>query len=486
MSLKQKTVLGMAWSAVSQAIKQIAQFVITVILARLLTPHDFGLIGIATVIVGFFSILSELGLSGALIQKQNADDAHYSSAFWLNVIVGFSLTGLTWCVSPFIADFYQNPELILILNVLSVTFIFSSLTIVQQALLTKTMNFRALTIRDIIASIVSGCVGVFSALLGWGVWSLILQALAFSFLNSLLLWVQSPWRPKLIWKSEAIKDIFHFSAHMSGFNIVNYLSRNTDALLIGKFLGSEPLGLYTVAYKLMLYPVQNITWVINKVMFPAFASIQNDIKRVSTNYLKSLGYIALLSFPAMALVFFIAPELIDVVYGPKWYPVIYLVQIFALTGALQSISSTIGVIYQSQGRADIQFKYSLFFTLPSVALSIWIGLPFGINGVATSYTVRTVIATFVAFFICKKLIDFSWKDLIQSCAKGTLIAVYLSILVVLYRAFFLQYLKIHNSLYLLSTEIVLWVGAYIAFLYFSGIWSELRSQQFLTKKIQPN
>lgn len=472
----------MAWSAVSQAIKQITQFVITAILARLLTPHDFGLIGMATVFIGFASVLNELGLSGALIQKQDADDVHYSSAFWLNVVVGLSLTGITCCVSPFIADFYQAPELVAILNALSVTFIFSSLTVVQQALLSKSMNFRALTIRDIIASMVSGIVGVVSALMGWGVWSLIFQALTFSFLNSILLWMQSSWRPQWIWKKEAIKDIFNFSAHMSGFNMVNYMSRNTDVLLIGKFLGSEPLGLYTVAYKLMLYPVQNITWVINKVMFPAFAKIQNDIRKVSENYLKIIGYIAILTFPTMALLFLIAPELIDVVYGSKWHPVVFLVQIFALTGALQSISSTIGVIYQSQGRADIQFKYSLFFTLPSVALSIWIGLPYGINGVATSYTVRTVIATFVAFLICKKLIRFSWGDLARSCVKGVVISACLSLLIFLYRMFFLNYLNVHNSLSLLSTEIVLWVLVYCSYLYSSGIWKELGFQKLLTKK----
>ena len=246
-----------------------SQFIITVILARLLSPGDFGLLGMTTVFTGFVAIFNNMGISGALIQKQDADERHLSSAFWLNIAVGIVLTFLMIAASPLIASFYNKPQLEPIIMVMSLNYFLASFTIVQQTILAKNMDFKRLAARDIISVIAGGLVGITLAFCGFGVWSLVYQSITFTLINVILLWTVSPWRPKFIFSKKAIMDIFKFSVNLTGFNIVNYFGRNVDYLLIGKFLGAEALGFYSLAYKLMMVPLQNISWAISRVMFPA-------------------------------------------------------------------------------------------------------------------------------------------------------------------------------------------------------------------------
>ena len=315
MNLRQKTFKGLFWSFLSQGGRQVSQIIITTILARLLSPNDFGTLAMVTVFTNFAMIFSEMGISGALVQKQDIHDRHYYSAFWLNIIVGIGLTLIFIAVSPLIAWFYKKPELKPILFMVAFNFLFSSFAIIQQTILTKAMDFKSLAIRDIIAMILAGIVGITLAYHGFGVWSLVYQLIAYTIINVFLLWILSPWRPKLEFDITDIKDIFHFSSNATGFNILNYFSRNIDQLLIGKFLGSEVLGYYSLAYKIMLYPLQNISWVIGKVMFPAFSKIQNDLEAVRTSYFKMLKSISLITFPLMAWLFCVAPEVVDVLLG---------------------------------------------------------------------------------------------------------------------------------------------------------------------------
>lgn len=198
------------------------------ILARLLSPDDFGLLAMATVFVNFAMIFGEMGISSALIQKQDTHDRHYYSAFWLNVVTGAFLTLIFISLSPFIAWFYKKPQLQPILMVISINFFISSFVVIQQMFLTKEMDFKRLAVRDILAVVVAGGIGIYLAYHGFGVWSLVCQSITFTLLNAILLWIVSPWRPKFSFAMQDIKDIFNFSANLTGFNIVNYFARNID------------------------------------------------------------------------------------------------------------------------------------------------------------------------------------------------------------------------------------------------------------------
>jgi O-antigen/teichoic acid export membrane protein len=404
MSLKQKTIKGLFWSAVSQGGKLASQFVITSILARILSPTDFGMVAMATIFTGFAMIFGELGISSALVQKQDVTEEHWSSAFWLNLFFGIMLTIIFIYTAPYISLFYKRPELTALLQVLSLNFIFSSFTIIQQTILTREMNFRSLMIRDLAAVIIAGIVGIMMACRGYGVWSLVVQSLVFSAMNGLLLWTMSPWRPKFRYSGQAIKDIFHFSKHMTGFQIVNYFARNVDSLLIGRYLGPHILGYYSLAYKLMMLPVQNFTWVISKVMFPAFSKIQGDPDKVRRNFLKMIKIVTLITFPVMSYLFVTAPELIHLVFGDRWNEAIPLVRILCFCGMVQSIGSLGGTIYLSQGKAGIQFKMSLISTF-LLSLTLFFAVHFGIRAVTMAYTIFYLIWTHFSIAIVASLIS---------------------------------------------------------------------------------
>lgn len=430
MSLRKKTIKGLAWSAVSQGGKQVSQIIITMILARLLSPEDFGLVAMATVFTNFALLFGEMGLSSALIQKQDIDDRHLSSAFWLNVIAGACLTLFFIIVAPLIAAFYHKPQLQPLLMVMSLNFILTSFTIIQQTIFTKEMDFKPLTIRDIASVVVAGIVGIFMANHGFGAWSLVGQLLTFSFVNGILLWTMSSWRPKFMFSKDAIKDIFHFSAHMTGFNIVNYFARNVDQLLIGKFLGSQALGYYALAYKIMLYPVQNISGIIGRVMFPAFSRIQHDLEKVRSAYLKMVKAISLITFPLMAGLFVLAPEFVHIVFGAKWEPIILVLKILCICGAVQSIGTTVGNIILSQGRSELQLRLgviSIFF----VFLAVLLGMRWGVAGVAAFYTYEQILWFFYVQRISNHLIKLDNKRFFSVFKKSLLIGVFLCLCVYL-------------------------------------------------------
>jgi O-antigen/teichoic acid export membrane protein len=424
MSLRKKTISGLFWSALSQGGKQVSQFVITAILARLLSPADFGLVAMATVFTGFAMIFGELGISSALIQKQDLDEDHWSSAFWLNLLVGFFLAIIFYFSAPFIALFYKKPELVCILQVLSINFILVSFAIIQQTILTKEMNFRSLMVRDIFAVLVSGVLGIVLALRGWGVWSLIVQTLTFSIVNGLLLWILSKWRPKFIISLLAIRDIFHFSANMTGFQIVNYFGRNIDQLLIGKFLGTQALGYYSLAYKLMLLPLQNISWVISRVMFPAFSSIQNNIEKSRLTYLSMIKAVSLVALPLMFCMLALAAPFIKTVLGEQWMGVVLILKILCFCGMIQSVATNMGNVIMAQGRADLQFKLGTLGMGVS-AISVFCGIKWGIVGVAVSYTIGQFIWLPIAQGMANALIEINWNNFLKAVKDGAWIGLVL-------------------------------------------------------------
>jgi len=389
MNLRSKTLKGISWSGTAQVCKQMSQFVVTVILARLLSPGDFGLIGMAAVFTNFVYSLSELGFGSALIQKQDAKAEHFNSAFWLNIVLGLALMSLLMAAAPMIASFYNMAELKLIVMALSLNFIIASLATIQTSILTKAMEFKKLAIVEFSSILISGIAAVYFAITGHGVWSLVYQQIIFTSVSTILLWLNSDWRPQWMFSIQAIKDMFNFSAQLTGTSIVYYFSRNLDYLLIGKFLGAQALGYYALAYKLMMVPLHSISWVVNSVMFPAFSKIQNDLPKVREVYQKMVKSISLITFPLMFGVFAIADEFIRVFYGPQWEPVILLLKILCFCAMIQSVLTTVGNIFLSQGRADLQLKLSIISTMATLG-AVVVGLQWGIIGVAVCYTLKEI------------------------------------------------------------------------------------------------
>jgi len=433
MSLKESAVSGLKWTTASKIGQQTLQFSTLIILARLLLPEDFGLMASAMVVIGFVNVFRDLGLSAALIQKQNLSDELFSSVFWLSVAIGLIMMLALIIFSPYIADFYNANVLVPILQVLSLSFLFSSLSAVQQALLEKELKFKIISKIELFATFLAAVTGITMAILKFGIWSLVLQNLVFTFTVSSLFWIRLSKRPKFFFKWREIKSIYNFSANLAGFNILNYFVRNADYILIQKFLGEQQLGYYTLAYRLMLYPLKNITAVMTRVMFPLLSKIQNDNKRFRDIYLKLVNTISLLSFPLMLGLVAVSDNFVIVVFGAKWEPVTTLILILAPLGLLQSIYTPAGIIYQAKGRTDWWFRWGLLTGVLFVT-AFWIGLEWGIIGVALAYLIVNVITIYPGLVIPFKLIGLKTNNFVLSFGRTFLISslMFLSVIAINY------------------------------------------------------
>lgn len=414
MDIKQQTISGIEWSAGAQIAKQVLQFVISVILIRLLTPKDFGLIGMIIVFTGFAGLFGELGFGAALIQKKEIEERHLSSIFWLNIATGLILTGIMLVIAPVIAAFYNEPRLKLLTMVLSATFFIGSLNIVQKAILMRSMNFRALAIVETLAMSIAGIFAIILAFLGFGVWSLVWQAIVSAIIGVIILWVLSDWKPSFRFNKNAAKELLGFSGNFLGFNIFNYWVRNIDDLLIGKVIGSSGLGIYNRAYSIMLMPLSQISSTVGQVMFPTLSKIQDDKVRVKHLYLSTIRIIALITFPMMMGLLIVADSFVLALFGPKWAELTPILQVFCLLGMIQSIVTTVGWIYQSQGRTDWMFRWGIAAGTVGV-ISFIIGISIGsIMAVAYCYAIANILLFYHNLTIPGKLINMTFRDVVCS------------------------------------------------------------------------
>ena len=457
MSLKKSVVSGLKWTTASKFGQQVLQFTTLIILARLLLPEDFGLMASAMVVVGFVNVFRDLGLSAALIQKQDLSDELFSSIFWLSITSGLIMMLALIIFSPYIANFYNANTLVPILQVLSLSFLFSGLSAVQQALLEKELKFKTISKIELFATFLAAVTGISLALLNYGVWSLVLQNLVFTFTVTCLFLIRLSKKPKFFFKWREIKSISNFSANLAGFNILNYFVRNADYILIQKFLGEQQLGYYTLAYRLMLYPLKNITVVITRVMFPVLSKIQNDNKRFRNIYLKLVNTISLLTFPLMLGLVAVSENFVIVVFGAKWEPVTTLILILAPLGLLQSIYTPAGIIYQAKGRTDWWFRWGVFTGVLFIT-AFWIGLQWGVVGVAMAYLIVNLVTFYPGLAIPFKLIELKVSYFIFSFNKNIIISLVIFVIVLCFEYLFNMYFGVTASLII---SVIIGIVAYI-------------------------
>jgi O-antigen/teichoic acid export membrane protein len=392
------------WSGFSQFGRHFFQIVTSIVLARLLLPEDFGLIGMAFIVIGFLNIFKDLGTSAAIIQKLDISERLLSSVFWLNLLVGLFISLTVFAFSNLICKLFNDIRVGPVLSVLSISFFITGLGNVHQALMEKKLLFKKLAKIEIVAIFISSFLGIFFAIEGFKVWSLVIQNLSALLLTSVLLWFNEKWHPSYFIKINELKGLSRFSSFLTGFNFFNYFCRNADNFLIGKYLGAANLGYYNLAYRIMLYPMQSITVVISRVMFPLYSRINEDHERFRVIYIKVSQAIALITFPLMILLMVVRKEFVLNVFGKNWQSAEILILILAPVGMIQSIDATVGSIYQATGRTDIMFKWGIYSGIFSIIVFV-IGLQWGVVGVALGYLIFTVLLLLPGLYIPFKLID---------------------------------------------------------------------------------
>jgi len=368
-----------------------------------------------TVFTGFAAVFGDLGLGAAIIQRKDLEERHLNAAFWSNVTMGSALSILMVALAPLVAWFYKKPELLMLTAVIALKYIIDSLCVVQLALLQRSMQFKTMAGIQIGSNVVAGFVGLGMALCGMEVWSLVAQTLGASIALFAVSWFLGNWRPRFSFELDACRELFRFSIYALGFDIVNYWARTLDQLLIGRFAGTSALGIYSRAYSLMLMPLSQVSRVVGRVMFPALSSIQDDKPRVKRAYLKSISIIGLITFPMMTGLFAVSDHFILALLGRQWTDAIPILKIFCFVGLIQSISTTVGWVYMSQGRTGLYFIMGLINSAV-VILAFIIGIHWDAIGVACAYLVAMLLLWYPSWAIPGRLISLTFYEILRSLA----------------------------------------------------------------------
>lgn len=381
-----------------------------------------------SVVIGFANIFRTLGFESALIQKHDAQQEHYCSIFWINVASGLMLMFLFVAVSPLLGRFYNQPVLVPLTVLISVNFFVGSLNVVQTALAKRRMDFRRLTVIELVALSVSGVIGILMAHLGMGVWGLAWMSVITTSVTAILLWLGSDWRPAFRFNWMAVKSLLRFSSNLLAFESMNYWLRNGDNLLVGKFLGTLALGIYSKSYMILLFPLITVSRTISRVMFPALSSIQKDKQRVGRVYLRMNRTVALLTFPMAFGLWVVAEHFVLAVFGSQWAQMIPILKIFSLLSLIQSIVTLSGTLYQSQGRTDLQFKIGALSSILGIG-AIILGLRWGILGVAYTLTISSLLTAYPGINRALALVDLTFLTLVKALFATWLCALLMAILV---------------------------------------------------------
>ena len=394
---------GGAVTFASQAFKFFAGLGTTMVLGRLLSPADYGLIGMVAVVTGFVSMFKDLGLSAATVQRDEITAAQVSTLFWVNVALSIGVGMATLALAPAVAWFYGKPQLAGITAVYAAGFLFGGLTVQHEALLHRQMRFLAQAACEITALLVTIGVTVTLAWRGWGYWALVVGHLTMSFVYMLCIWTVCRWRPGRPRHVSSVTALLRFGGNLTGFGVVNFFARNLDNMLIGRVWGSQPLGLYAKAYQLLTLPIDQINAPITTVAVPTLSRLNDSPERYRRTYLRIIEKIAVLTMPGIALLIGTADWVVLIVLGPQWTEAGRIFAALGVAALSQVIANTTGWLFISQARTHDMFRYGLVASTIIVA-AIFAGLPWGALGVATIYAVVwvTIITPMLFYWVGRK------------------------------------------------------------------------------------
>lgn len=418
------------WVGTIQAARVGAQLLSLLVLSRLLAPSDFGLIAMTLTITNFAMLIRDLGTGAAIVQNAVLQPTTTLTAHWSNCIIGLALGLLLIALSMPIAGFFQSAEVQPLLQLLALTFPILGSTTVHQALLERASRFALLARIEITSIVLGFIVAVAAASGGLGAYSFVLQSLTIAIASAIQMWVASDFRPKWYWGREPARELWQFSGNLLGFNVVNYFARNADAIIIGRMLGAGTLGPYSVAYRLMLFPLQNLTYVAARALLPVMSRSQDALPKLGEMYLRTLSVIAFFTAPLMTGLFVLREPFVDVVLGDGWALVALITAWLAPVGFMQSLVSVGGTIFTALGRTEVLFRLGMFSAVLHVTAFL-IGVRYGITGVACGYLIASVINAIVCFHVLFGLLQLKLMRLISTIAPAVVRALLMGAVVYL-------------------------------------------------------
>ncbi|MFW5804659.1 MAG: lipopolysaccharide biosynthesis protein [bacterium] len=395
-SIRKSLTTGVFYTAIAKYSNIIFSILIGAVLARLLTPEEFGIVALVAVFITFFNLLGDFGISKAVVQNQKLTKHDIQSIFSFSILFAFALGFIFYISAPLIAKFYDNSELIKISRFLALAVLFHSLQAIPRSMLEKGLKFKQIGLITVSIQLLTGLTAIWLAYLNFSYYALVYRSILNGVLLFFAFYYTTPIKAVLKIDINAIKKIISFSIFNFSFNIINYFSRNGDNLLVGKFLGSTQLGYYNKAYQLMMLPVKNLTHVITPALMPVFSKYQDDKDVIYNTYRKVIKVLATFGFPLSVFLFFSAYEIINIIYGPQWDKSIPVFKLLALIIGVQMLYSSAGSVFLSINRTKLLFYYGLissFILLSCISLGIFIGN----NLVSVGYGI--IIGFTINFFI---------------------------------------------------------------------------------------
>ena len=427
-SLKQKTAKGILWSTVERFSVQGVQFIIMIVMARLLTPHDYGLIGMLAIFIAVAQSLIDSGFSQALIRKQDRTEVDNNTVFYFNIVVSALLYLILYVSAPLVADFYNTPQLCSVMRVVCLSIIFNSLAVVQRALLTIKIDFKTQAKAALTAAVTSGVVGITMAYHGFGVWSLVTQQLFNLGINTSLLWLLSKWRPKRLYSWQSFHELFAFGSKLLASGLLDTLYRNIYPIVIGKLFSASSLGHYSRAHQFAEFPSSNLTGIMQRVTYPVLCSIQEDDKRLEKVYRKFLKLSAFIIFPMMLGLSAVARPFIRVAIGEQWEFCAVLLQIICFSMMWYPIHAINLNLLQVKGRSDLFLRLEIIKKILGISV-LCVTAPFGLVCMCYGQIFNSIVALVINTYYTGKLIHIGFLKQMRDLLPTLLLSFSMFILV---------------------------------------------------------
>ena len=396
-SLRNKTIKGVIWSSIERFSVQGVQFLVLLIIARILDPKDFGLVGMLAIFLAVAQTLIDSGFSQALIRKQDRTEVDNSTVFYFNIVVSVFLYLLLYWAAPWVADFYNEPQLCNLMRVLCLVVVINSFAVVQRAIYSASIDFKTQAKASFIAAIISGGVGIILAILDYGVWTLVWQQLLNAGINTILLWILSSWHPRWMYSWKSFRELFSFGSKLLASALLDTTYNNMYTLIIGKVFNATNLGYYYQADRFTQLPSSNITGILQRVTYPVLCSIQDDDERLRADYRKLLRMSAFIIFPLMSLLAGVSNPLVTLILGKKWVFTATLIIPLSFMMMWWPIHSINLSLLQVKGRSDLFLKLEVIKKIIGVSVLI-ISIQFGLLFMCYASIITSIICLIINIY----------------------------------------------------------------------------------------
>lgn len=419
-SIVQKTAWGFFWNFLTYFLGRAIVLVTTAILARVLAKNDFGLVAVAVVAISYLSVLKDLGLGVALIQRKGDVEAVADTIFTINLVIGLALFLLALPLAPFVAVYFKDPQITPVLRWMSVSFVINAFGSVHVNRLVRLLDYRRKSIPDIGSSLIKGTVSIVLAHLGYGVWSLVFGQIVGALASVVIVWIILPWRPRLTVDRKVVGGLVRFGASVTGVDMINEITNNIDYVIVGRIFGLVPLSIYALAYRLPEMLLIGNLWVMGGVVFPAFSSIQDRPQALRRGFLASVRIVELIAAPVCIGLIIAADPIVRVVFGEQWLEAIPLLRVLAAYAWVYSLGYHVGGLYKAIGRPEILLWLSIA-SLVIIIPALLIGARFGLIGVAVGHLVAVLLRRLISLQVATRFVNVSLGDLLRELRPALLV-----------------------------------------------------------------